>query len=84
MVISALVHNFLVKRILVDQGSSVDILYSHMAEALGLQKSMYNAYTGALMGFIGGLVQVDGAVKLQLTVGIQLCVKIVEIDFLVV
>ena len=36
MVISALIHNFLVKRILVDQGSSADILYSHTAEALGL------------------------------------------------
>ena len=54
MVISTLIHNFLVKRILVDQGSSADILYSHMAEALGLQKSMYNTYTDALVGFAEG------------------------------
>ena len=54
MVISALIHNFLVKRILVDQGSSTDILYSHAAEALGLQKSMYNAYADALVGFTEG------------------------------
>ena len=54
MVISALIHNFLVKRILVDQGSSADILYSHTAEALGLQKTTYNAYAGALVGFAGG------------------------------
>ena len=38
MVISALVHNFLVKRILVDQISSIDILYSHIVEVLGLEK----------------------------------------------
>ena len=49
MVISALIHNFLVKRILVDQRSSVDILYSHMAEALGLEKCMYSAYIGTLI-----------------------------------
>ena len=31
MVILALIHNFLVKQILVDQDSSADILYSHVA-----------------------------------------------------
>ena len=51
MVISALVHNFLVKQILANQGSSIDILYSHMAEALNLEKCMYNTYAGALVGF---------------------------------
>ena len=54
MVISALIHNFLVKRILVDQGSSSDILYSHAEIVLGLQKSMHNTYTGELVGFTGG------------------------------
>ena len=84
MVISTLIHNFLVKWILVNQGSSIDILYSHAVEALGLKKSTYNAYITALLGFIGGQVQVDGAVRLQLTVGTQPSVKIMKIDFLVV
>ena len=56
MVISKLVHNFLVKQILVDQGSSVDILYSHAAKALGLEKSTYSTYIGMLVGFIRGQV----------------------------
>ena len=70
MVISTLIHNFVVKQILVNQGSSANILYFHVAEALGLQKSMYNAYTDALVGFTRGQVQVDGAIRLQLTVGL--------------
>ena len=84
MVILTLIYNFLVKRILVDQGSLANILYCHAAEALGLEKGMYSAYTGTLVRFIGGQVQVDGTVRLQLTVGTQPCVKIVEIDFLIV
>ena len=54
MVISALVHNFLVKRVLVDQGSSADILYSYVAKALGIHKDAYNTYAGALIGFTRG------------------------------
>ena len=56
MVIWTLVHNFLVKQILVDQGSSADILYSHVAEALGLEKCTYSAYTGTMVGFTRGQV----------------------------
>ena len=54
MVILVLVHNFLVKQILVNQGSSADILCSHVTEVLFLKKCMYSAYTGTLVGFIGG------------------------------
>ena len=58
IVISALVHNFLVKRILVDQRRSADILYSHAAKTLGLEKDAYNTYTSMLIGFTKGQVQV--------------------------
>ena len=69
MVISTLIHNFLVKWILIDQGSLADILYSHMVEVLGLKRNMYKFYTGMLVGFARGQVQVDGTIMLQLTVG---------------
>ena len=45
---------------------------------------MYSTYTDALVGFTEGQVQVDGAVKLQLTVGTQPCIKTLEINFLVI
>ena len=54
MVISALMHKFLVKRILVDQGSLANILYSHATEVLGLEKCMYSTYIGTLVGFTKG------------------------------
>ena len=54
MVILAFVHNFLVKRILVDQGSLTNILYSHVVEALGLERGMYSAYTSTLVRFTRG------------------------------
>ena len=62
MVISALMHNFLVKRILIDQGSSVDILYLHVIEAMGITRSMYKSYGDALVGFARGQVQVEGTI----------------------
>ena len=41
MVILMLVHNFLIKRILVHKESSTNILYSHAVEALGLKRNIY-------------------------------------------
>ena len=43
MVIFTLIQNFLVKWILVDQGSLADILYSHVIEALGILRSTYKS-----------------------------------------
>ena len=56
MAISILIHNFLVKRVLIDQGSSADILYSHATEALGIPKSLYKPYNDVLVRFAGGQV----------------------------
>ena len=84
MVISALIHNFLMKRVLIDQGNAIDILYSHAVEALGIPKSLYKSYNGVLVGFIGGRVYVEGTVNLQVTLGNQPWTKIIEVDFLVV
>ena len=56
MVILVLIHNFLVKQVLVDQGSLAYILYCHVTEALGLQKAMYKPYNGTFVKFIGGQV----------------------------
>ena len=84
MVISTLIHNFLVKRVLIDQGSLTDILYSHVAKALGILRNSYKLYSGMLVGFVGGQVQVEGTINLQVTLGSQSRVKTVEVYFLVV
>ena len=51
MVISALIHNFLVKRVLINQESLADILYSHAVEALSISRSAYMPYNDTLIGF---------------------------------
>ena len=56
MVILVLLHNFLDKWVLVYQRSSTKILYSHIAEAHGLQKVMYKLYSSILIRFVGGQV----------------------------
>ena len=59
-VILALIHNFLVKQVLINQGSSIDILYSHVVEALSILRSMYKLYNNMLIGFIEGQMLVKG------------------------
>ena len=84
MVISALIHNFLVKRVLVDQCSFADILYSHAVETLGISKNSYNRCNGVLVSFTGGHVQVESTMRLQVTVGNHPQLKTMEVDFLIV
>ena len=84
MVISALVYNFLVKQVLIDQRSSTDILYSQVAKALGISKSPYKPYKGMLVSFTRGQVQVEDIVAFQMTLGSQPCVKTMEVNFLMV
>ena len=56
MEISVSIHNFLVQRVLVNQGSLVNVLFSYVIEALGLQKSMYKLYNDTIVKFIKGQV----------------------------
>ena len=45
---------------------------------------MYKSYISTLVGFTKGQVQVEGTMTLQLTIDSQLCVKIMEINFLII
>ena len=54
MAISTLIHNFLVKWILVNHGSMVDIQYSHVTKALGIPRNIFKLYNGILIDFMGG------------------------------
>ena len=56
MVILTLVHNFLVKWVLIDQESLANIPYSYMAKALGIPRSMYKSYNNMLSSFAGASV----------------------------
>ena len=67
MVIFTLIHNFLVKKILIDQESLIDILYLNVVDTLGIPRSVYRPYSRTLVGFARRQVHVEGIVALQVT-----------------
>ncbi|XP_020232147.1 uncharacterized protein LOC109812565 [Cajanus cajan] len=64
MVISVEIHNFIVKKTLVDQGSSADILYWNTFKQLGISETELIPYDDPLVGFSGERVSTKGYIKL--------------------
>ncbi|GAA0165507.1 hypothetical protein LIER_20896 [Lithospermum erythrorhizon] len=68
VVISPLIANFTVERMLVDMGSSADILYLITYDKLQLPRSLIQPITTPLTGFTGHMVYPVGIVALDFTV----------------
>ena len=83
IVISALIHNLFIRQMLVDQRCLIDILYSHVIEALVYQRACTSC-TMAQISFIGGQVQVKGTITLQVTFENQPCMMSIKVNFFVV
>ncbi|XP_020201857.1 uncharacterized protein LOC109787716 [Cajanus cajan] len=64
MVISVEIHNCIVKKTLVDQGSSADILYWNIFKQLGISETELIPYDDPLVGFSGERVSTKGYIKL--------------------
>ena len=84
LVIIARIANSNVHRLLVDNGSAVDIIYLHAYKIMGLTKSKLSPTTSPLYGFIGDHVIPRGMVKLAMIVGKHRRVLTVIAEFLVV
>ena len=69
MVITAGVGRYNVKRILVDQGSSADILFWDAFSSMGLSREQLSPFNEHLIGFSGAQVPVEGMIELNLTLG---------------
>ena len=68
LLVRAQMANFDVRRILVDQGSSVDIMYSQLFSTLQLDESHLTPYVGSdLQGFNGAVTWPWGYVELIVT-----------------
>ena len=65
MVIIAAINNYIVKRILVDQGSSANILYSATTTSMNISKVDLKPYNGNLIDFSGKQVPMEGMIKLR-------------------
>ena len=68
------------RRVLVDQGSAIEIMYPDLYNGLNLKSKDLTAYESPLISFEGRTVIPKGQIRLP----IQTDLKIVEVDFIVV
>ena len=68
------------RRVLVDQGSAVEIMYPNLYKGLNLKSEDLTAYESPLISFEGKTVIPKGQIRLP----IQIDLEIVEVDFIVV
>ena len=69
-----------VKKVLVDQGSSVEITYPNLYKGLKLKHEDLACYDSPLMGFDGKFVIPNGQIRLPMQTGSE----VVQVDFIVV
>ena len=64
MVITTAIYNYTVKRILEDQGSLVDILYSTTTIGMNITKEDQKPHTRHVIGFFDKQVHMEGTIRL--------------------
>ena len=84
LVIMLTIEGFNTKRILVDNGSSVDIIYLPAFQQLKLDPGRLRPFDSPLVSFSGDRVYPKGIVTLTVTVGTYLKRLTRQLDFLVV
>ncbi|XP_012857161.1 PREDICTED: uncharacterized protein LOC105976442 [Erythranthe guttata] len=84
LVVTTTVANFLVKKILVDGGSSADIMYLHAFKQLGIDNARFNPISTPLKGFTGEGILSMGEVELPVSLGEDPCQITKLIKFLIV
>ena len=80
LVVMLRIWGFDVKRVLVDQGSAVEIMYPDLYKRLNLKSEDLTAYASLLISFEGKTV----IPKCQIRLPIQTDSEVVEVDFIVV
>ena len=68
------------KRVLVDQGSGVEIMYPDLFRGLKLRFEDLTRYDSPLIGFDGKIVFLKGQIQLPVQIG----TKVVEVNFIMV
>ncbi|XP_030931124.1 uncharacterized protein LOC115957018 [Quercus lobata] len=80
LVITLRIGGYDVKRVLVDQGSAVEVMYPDLYKGLKLKPEDLTAYDSHLVSFEGKTVTLKGMIRLP----IQTNSDVVEVDFIVV
>ncbi|XP_074352113.1 uncharacterized protein LOC141691275 [Apium graveolens] len=69
LVITTIIRNCPVKRVLVDNGAFVDILFHYMFLRMGYTDSQLTHFDAPIYGFNGVKCQVEGVIRLPITIG---------------
>ena len=80
LVVTLRIGGYDVKRVMIDQGSVVEIMYPNLYNGLGLKPENLTAYSSPLVSFEGKMVVPKGQLRLPVQIGID----VVEVDFIVV
>ena len=67
LVIVAWISGFLVKRVMIDQGSGADVMYSDLFKGLGLKNQDLAKYDSPLVSFDGRVVISQGQISLPMS-----------------
>ena len=80
LVVTLWIGGYDVKRVLVDQGSDVEIIYPDLYKGLKLKPADLVSYDSPLVGFDGKMVIPRGQIRLPVQTGSEM----VKVDFIVV
>ncbi|XP_059458240.1 uncharacterized protein LOC132187819 [Corylus avellana] len=84
LVVTITMANHMIHRVLVDNGSSADILYWPVFKQMGIDRDRITPFSSPLVGFAGEQVQPIGLISLPVTAGTAPKQKTVMVDFLVI
>ena len=80
LVVTLRIGGYDMKRVLVDQGSAVKVIYPDLYKGLNLKPEDLMAYDSPLVSFEGKIVTLRGQIRLPIQTGSD----VVEVDFIVV
>ncbi|XP_050241348.1 uncharacterized protein LOC126690277 [Quercus robur] len=80
LVVTLRIGGFDVKRVLVDRGNTVEVMYLDLYRGLNLKPEDRTTYDSPLVSFEGKIVTPRGQIKLPIQTGLD----VVEVDFIVV
>ena len=80
LVITLQIEGYDVNRVMVDQGSTVEIMYPDLYKGLNLKAEDLTPYSSPLVSFEGKIIIPKGQVRLPVQTGSE----VVEVDFIVV
>ncbi|XP_068475257.1 uncharacterized protein [Phaseolus vulgaris] len=84
MVITVEIDKFAIAKVLVDQGSSVDILYWETFKKMKIPEAEIQPYNEQIVGFSGERVDTKGFIDLYTTIGDDYLSKTINIRYLLV